>query len=182
MDQPALQAVRDACADLARSDHEANDMEEELEDEEPFDPRKFKSLTDYLAQKDVRMFDRHRRGDIPRHWQSKSEQARKKRFKKAFHDEESSLTDLDVMDEAVFTRKKVRVKLCGHWIWNYASNVDMTRSGWLIFSIMTNCGLFKATELCRSWNELFELSVLTVFNYFPSSFKARRETDSSSSS
>ena len=171
MEEPSLQLVRDACADLARSEQETEDLAEEVH-EAPTGEAKYKSFTHYLPKEDIGMFARHRRGDIPDNWQSKKEKQRKKRFAKAFLDEdEATYTDLGLMNDSVFTKRKVRVKICGHWIWNYASNVDMTRAGWLIFSIMTKCSLFKATELCRSWDGFFELSVLAIFNYFPSSFK-----------
>lgn len=170
MEQPPLQAVRDACADLARGEHEVDEVEDPEEVAAPAPT--YTSSTDFLVKNDVRMFDDWRRGDIPKQWQSKREQERKERFQKLFPGgQDQTFTDFGAEDNDVFKRKKVRARLCGHYVWNYASNVDMPRSGWLLFSIMTNCSLHKATELCPSWNEFYELSVLTCFNYFPSAFR-----------
>lgn len=164
MEQPDLQIVRDACADLARSEVEP-EIEKEALDVGNSDTNKS------AERSDVRMFELRNR-KMPTNWRSKRERARKARFDTLFQGEDSTFVDFGVKPERdTFQRKKVRVKLCGHWIWNYASDVDMARSGWLIFSIMTNCSLSKATELCRSWKEFYELSVLTVFNYFPASFR-----------
>jgi hypothetical protein len=44
----------------------------------------------------------------------------------------------------------------------------MSRGGWLQFSIIAkDCSLFQAVSLARSWDEFFELNILTCNHYFP---------------
>jgi hypothetical protein len=171
MEQPDLQIVRDACADLGRSEEEAQEDEEDVTETDIAENRS-NSLTKILVQKDVRIFENSWRDGMPRQWHSSRREERKKRFKK-LKDEGQTFTDFGIRtdNKEGFQRHKVRVKVCGHWIWNYASDSELKRSGWLLFSMMTNCSLFKATQLCRSWSEFFELSILTIFNYFPTSFR-----------
>lgn len=45
----------------------------------------------------------------------------------------------------------------------------MARDGWLQFSIMAKeCPFNEAVELCRNWDEFYELQTLTLWNFFPS--------------
>lgn len=44
----------------------------------------------------------------------------------------------------------------------------MSRGGWLQFSVIAkDCSLFQAVHLARSWDEFFELNILTLNHYFP---------------
>jgi hypothetical protein len=44
----------------------------------------------------------------------------------------------------------------------------MSRGGWLQFSVIAkDCSLFQAVSLARSWDEFFELNILTLNHYFP---------------
>ena len=44
----------------------------------------------------------------------------------------------------------------------------MSRGGWLQFSVIAkDCSLFQAVSLARSWDEFFELNILTCNHYFP---------------
>ena len=45
----------------------------------------------------------------------------------------------------------------------------MARGGWLHFSILArNTKLADAIELCRNWDEFFELNISVIYGYFPS--------------
>lgn len=66
--------------------------------------------------------------------------------------------------------KKIRVKICGRTIWNYPSDQAMSRGGWFHFpTTAKDSGLNTAIELCRNWEEFFELNVLACWGYFSAS-------------
>lgn len=66
--------------------------------------------------------------------------------------------------------QKMRVKVCGRYIYNYPSEKAMNRGGWLHFCIIAkDSDLFDAIKLCRSWDEFFELNILAIFQFFPAS-------------
>lgn len=45
----------------------------------------------------------------------------------------------------------------------------MARDGWLQLSVMAkDCSFNGAVELCRNWDEFYELQTLTLWNFFPS--------------
>ena len=47
------------------------------------------------------------------------------------------------------------------------SEMAMKRGGWLHFSVIAkNSSLFDAVELCRHWDEFFELSTLAAYQFF----------------
>ncbi|KAK5709857.1 hypothetical protein LTR17_019415 [Elasticomyces elasticus] len=157
-EQPSLQEIRDACADFFRGDT-PKEAESEEEEEDEVDP----------ISKNVQRF-KHK--TVPEKWQSKHEltvQQKKKTRRMAGEDEGQTLVDFGTMEDGKFKNTLVRVKVCGRTIWNYPSASALTRSGWLHYSVIAKGSrLFDAIELCRSWEEFWELNVLAIFQYFPS--------------
>ncbi|PGH03249.1 hypothetical protein AJ80_08714 [Polytolypa hystricis UAMH7299] len=122
--------------------------------------------------------DKH---SIPRSWKSKREkklsgkpdkpemtnniQSLMNRRTMAGNDEKESTgnqIDFGELDDNKDPRKKnkFRVKICGRHIYNYPSAKSMSRGGWLHFSIIAkDCSFYRAVELCKSWEEFFELNI-----------------------
>ncbi|KAI1105673.1 hypothetical protein F4804DRAFT_303681 [Jackrogersella minutella] len=154
VEQPSLQDIRDACADLIRGDEpEAEEKDGDIAEEESFedvilqerrygylqDPDWF--VTNMLAQR-KKLIDS--KEGLPK---------LKKTFKKRRRQP-----------------KKMKIQVCGKSIWNYSSENSMSRDGWLQFSVMAkNCDLKHAVQLCRNWNEFSQLNFLTIWQYFPAS-------------
>ena len=86
-------------------------------------------------------------------------------------DEEKGTTMIDfgdIDDERKLKSKKMRVKICASYIYNYPSGTAVTRSGWLQFCLIAkDSDLHDAIKLCRHWNEFWDLNVLSIFQYFP---------------
>lgn len=164
MEKPDLQDIRDACADLARGEEEAN-LDESEDDNEL-----------QVGSKEKNEFQipfRKKTGVLPNSWQSKQEkllQKRKKMKQSLGHEEEQGMfIDFGVIDdEGDYKRKKMRVKICGRSIWNYRSERALTHEGWFHFSIIAkDSNLYDAVKLCRHWDEFFELNILAIYHYFP---------------
>lgn len=164
MEQPPLQEVRDACADLKRGVEEesfgdsidSDDDIDEDEDEDEGGPKRM--FAGPLRMKYV-----------PKKWKPKRDSNRK--LEDIIPEETAQeLIDFGILDdEGKFSKKKMRIKICGRSIWNYSSESAMSRRGWLHFcAVAKDCDLNKAIELCRSWNEFAELNMLVMFGYFPS--------------
>ena len=100
MEQPPLQMVRDACADLARSENEEEakaDDEDEAEEEKALHHKDWKSPIELLDRADVRIFDRGVRAGMPRQWFSQKEIERKKRSRYAFaQPDDATYTDFGI--------------------------------------------------------------------------------------
>lgn len=154
MEQPGLQQLRDACADLERGENEEDDDENDTTVARPHSYR----------------YHIVRPNAIPRSYQTKREKALKDKRDKAIGAGAGAMVDFgDIDDRGQYHIKKIRVKVCGKYIYNYPSEKAMSRGGWLQFSIMAkDCTLFEAVSLCRNWNEFFELSILATYQYFPS--------------
>ncbi|EEQ92317.2 uncharacterized protein BDCG_07437 [Blastomyces dermatitidis ER-3] len=173
LEQPELQDIRDACADFARGDTDSAEFSDFDEEEEP-EPESDDDDTDddWVVRRS------HRRHNIPDKWQSKREKkisAKRERRKKTLDaggagEGQGSAIDFGQLDsEDSRIQQKIRVKLCGRHIYNYPSTKSMSRGGWLHFSIIAkDCNFFRAVELCKSWEEFFELNILASYNYFPS--------------
>ncbi|QDS75109.1 hypothetical protein FKW77_007267 [Venturia effusa] len=158
MEQPDLQQIRDACADLTRED-EPDDPE--ADDEE--DPTDMNTKDWRGIPKDLRMFDPRisKRGAIPETWKPKREGKPgpsggvPSRRADAL-DSDGVMVDFGELDDkGEYLKKKMRVKICGRYIWNYASQSAKSRSGWLQFSVIAgNCSLFiqylsmKSSTVC----------------------------------
>ncbi|KAK8177488.1 hypothetical protein IWX90DRAFT_447605 [Phyllosticta citrichinensis] len=153
MEQPGLQEIRDACADLGRGDDEEEDDDDE---DRVAKPRSMP--VGMLATA------------IPRHFQVEREKNLIKKSEQiAAQDGHGTRVDFgDFDDSGQYVVRKIRVKVCGKWIYNYPSNKAMTRRGWMQFSIIAkDCSLEDAIHLCKSWDEFFELSALALHKYFP---------------
>lgn len=165
MEKPSLQEIRDACADLKRGDEEFDenaDEEDEGEDNDIDEP--------------LRMTDERLGGGpkslVPSKWKGEREiQGLAAKFQSIPEGDGTTFVDFgDCDDKGQYTKKKMRVKVCGRYIWNYASETAMSRRGWLHFCIIAkDCTLFDAMGLCRTWDEFMDLNQLTSFHYFPGS-------------
>jgi hypothetical protein len=160
LERPGLQEIRDACADLHRTEVENTSAEMDSEEDENHEQTKEQSV---LSK---RLFS----GLGPKKWKPKKKRETHP-LERTIADQSGAVVDFgEINDEGVYTKKLMRVKLCGKTIWNYASNTAMTRHGWLHFSIIAkDHDLFSAIHLCRTWDEFFELSTLALFHYFPAS-------------
>ena len=167
MDNPGLQEIRDACADLGRVAEEGEDEDEDEPAHEEL------SKTDRISKR--LGIPRRFRSAIPDKWASEREKRVKKQGGVPPHimDQlaESQKTMIDfgnIDDESKFQSRKIRIKVCGKDIYNYRSEKAISRGGWLHFSILAkDSDLHQAVELCRNWEEFWELNVLSTFQYFP---------------
>jgi len=150
LERPALQDLRDACADLFRGDEpEEEDHEEEEEQGE--------TLEELILQE-------------RRHGHLADPYALYEQFSKVLPSLKKSKSEAGSKSPPEETNRKMKVQVCGRSIWNYASEKSMPRSGWLHFSIMAkDCHFEHALELCRNWDEFSELNFLCCWQYFPAS-------------
>ncbi|PIA96173.1 hypothetical protein CB0940_10666 [Cercospora beticola] len=160
LEQPSLQELRDACADFARGELEDSDdeVDEDEEDEQEAYDRS-------IAPKPHRLFRKQKRA-LPDYWKANHEKQSKKR---TVYNEGATRVDFgDIDDNGQFQSKKIRIRVCGKTIWNYPSERSVSRRGWLHFSIIAKgTKLGSAIQLCRNWNEFYELNILALFGYFP---------------
>lgn len=170
MENPGLQEVRDACADLFRSEGDEVEADIEMAEPEPNDKKNGRANDKNLLK------PYKRKGDLPDSWKPKREIA-KQAQDMAMMPTIDSLTGLgeggainfgESKDIKKEYQKKIRVKICGRSIWNYPSNKAMNRGGWLHFCIIAkDSSLHDAVALCRHWDEFFELNILAIWHYFP---------------
>lgn len=179
MDDPGLQEIRDACADLGRG--------EEEDDNEGGNAEKDPEI-DRLASKvrKIRVFEKmkrfHRKNklqnqQLPETWVPEREKQThyyrmlQQKFEDQSNPEDKGKTWIDfgdVDDEGRFRSKKVRIKVCGRYIYNYPSEKAISRGGWLQFCLIAkDSDLHDAIKLCRHWDEFFDLNILANFQYFP---------------
>lgn len=131
VEQPTLQALRDACADFARDNE--SDVELAREDE----VRQHAS-TQIPARKNVY--------DLLREW-SMFQNLISPVGRKALEEQ----ADLLLAEDAPKKSGKMKVRICGRGIWNYGSENAMARNGWLPCSIMAkDCSFEEAIALCRN--------------------------------
>ena len=181
MDNPGLQEIRDACADLGRG-------EEEEDDEDEGGSPKEDSEVDKLAaeMRRTRVFEEMKRlrrkkiqqnKQLPETWAPEREKQThhhkmlQQRFEDQSNPEDKGKTWIDfgkLDDEGKFKSKKLRVKICGRYIYNYPSEKAISRGGWLHFCLIAkDSDLHDAIKLCRHWDEFFDLNILANFQYFP---------------
>ncbi|KAF2744666.1 hypothetical protein M011DRAFT_470254 [Sporormia fimetaria CBS 119925] len=166
VERPSLQDVRDACADFVRakggdkqedSDDDADTEESEEHDEEKVIP----SMYDMSFAPPDR--------SIPSVFKTKREQAlqrEREQKRKALGDVALQLPELETEEKG----KRVRIKICGRYINHYPSEKALPRGGWYHFCIIAkDSDLHDAIQLCRNWNEFFELNTLCLYHYFPAS-------------
>jgi hypothetical protein len=166
LERPGLQVVRDACADFIR---ERDSVEEEEEEEEGTDTKYDGDATDPMPKKHKQT----RLWKAPlEEYETKREKAAKKNKKQPLDPEEiNEGRPLDfgkITDETEYPRTRLRIKICGRYMYNYPSEKALNRGGWFHFSIIAkDSDYFDVVELCRNWNEFFELNILCLYNYFP---------------
>ncbi|OAL29420.1 hypothetical protein AYO22_02314 [Fonsecaea multimorphosa] len=178
LEKPQLQEIRDACADFCRK-HDDQDAVARADDESNQDEDSEKED----GMWDFKLREKRHKHHLPKIWQSNREKAIRTAQPQTSAALEEMLDQAENLDadhgtridfgtidaEGKLHRGNLRVKICGHYIYNYPYQGAMKRGGWLHFCIMAReCSLFKAVELCKSWDEFFELSVLTLYHYFPS--------------
>ena len=179
LDNPGLQEIRDACADLARGEEEEDHEKNAESDDE--DPEVGKSI-ERLKRIGLSSKKPTRKG-LPDTWAPQREKQvaknRRQRLQTVDHtpsmfgepEEEKGKTLIDfgdVDDEGKFKSKKMRVKICGRYIYNYPSERAISRGGWLQFCLIAKSSdLHDAIKLCRHWDEFFDLNILANFQYFP---------------
>jgi hypothetical protein len=169
LERPGLQDVRDACADFIR---ERDGVEEEEEEEEvgTEDDGDVKDHTDRMSSKH-RSTTRLWKGPLDQ-YKTKRERAAKKDKKQSRKPQEPEVGGLldfgKTTDESEYPRKRLRIKICGRYMYNYPSEKALNRGGWFHFSVIAkDSDYFDVVELCRNWNEFFELNILCLYNYFP---------------
>jgi hypothetical protein len=169
LERPRLQDVRDACADFLRERDGVEDLEEPEPPTVEVDEYAPKSRIPEEYQFKIK------KGLMPERYQTNREKSAMKAGKragkksKAFDGENNGPLDFGkVTDESQYTRKRTRIKICGRYMYDYPSEKALNRGGWFHFSIIAkDSSFFDAVELCRNWNEFFELNILCLYNYFP---------------
>jgi hypothetical protein len=157
MENPSLEDIRDACADLKRRDEESE--KEEVDDDGDDDD-------DEIRFGDPRL-GHGRKSGVPSKWKGKAPKLAP-RFAPSTKGDGPEFVDFGKPEANSLRTVKMRVRVCGKHIWNYASETAMSRRGWLNFCIIAkDCTLFDAMGLCRTWDEFMELNQLTSFHYFP---------------
>ena len=181
MDNPGLQEIRDACADLGREVDEEDDVYEEPEEEE--EDEAADKLNSRLKQMGLANNQQKWRG-LPSSWAPEREKkvTESKYARQGMVDalgdifnkesgEIGSQTLIDfgeIDDNSKFKSKKIRVRVCGKYIYNYPSEKAINRGGWLHFCLIAkDSDLRDAIKLCRHWDEFFDLNILATFQYFP---------------
>ena len=180
MDTPGLQEIRDACADLGRGEEEDN--------EDASGSAKEDCEVDKLAaeMRRTRVFEEMKRfqrkntrqnKQLPETWAPEREKQThyhkmlQQRFEGQSIPEDKGKTWIDfgeLDDEGKSKSKKLRVKVCGRYIYNYPSEKAISRGGWLQFCLIAkDSDLHDAIKLCRHWDEFFDLNILANFQYFP---------------
>lgn len=165
LERPGLQDVRDACADFVRErDGEEEEEANSLSDDDDMGEK------EHIPRKH-RLIPKHR-DELPDKYQTKREKAAKKAKKKPvglYDSDERGILDFgNTTDESQYSRKRMRIKVCGRYMYNYPSEKALNRGGWYHFSVIAkDSDLFDAVELCRNWNEFFELNILCLYHYFP---------------
>ncbi|KAF1961597.1 hypothetical protein CC80DRAFT_462884 [Byssothecium circinans] len=169
LERPKLQDVRDACADFVRQrDGDAHDLDDEAskEDDEEEERRPKRKSDKYIMK-----FREHK--TMPDKYQTKREKAAKKARvgpKEIFgEDEQDAIVNFGkVTDEKDYKHKRTFITICGRKMYHYPSEKALSRGGWYHFSVIAkDSSLFDAVELCRNWNEFFELNILCLHHFFP---------------
>ena len=180
MDDPGLQEIRDACADLGRGEEEDDEDEGNSAEEDP----EVNKLA--IKVRRTRVFEKMKRfhqkvtgqnQQLPETWAPEREKQNhhhkmlQQRFEDQSNPEDKGKTWIDfgdINDEGNFRSKKLRIKVCGRYIYNYPSEKSISRGGWLQFCLIArDSDLHDAIKLCRHWDEFFDLNILANFQFFP---------------
>lgn len=165
LERPGLQDVRDACADFIRERDGVEDEEKgDLSDAED-------DKNEGHIPREHRLVPRHKNGQ-PDKYQTKREKAAKKAkplpAEMSDDVEPGAVNFGTIVDEDQYSRKRMRIKVCGRYMYHYPSEKALNRGGWYHFSVIAkDSDLFDAVELCRNWNEFFELNILCLHHFFP---------------
>jgi hypothetical protein len=156
VEQPTLQAIRDACADFIRArDADNGQQDGESHVDGGTDESEEMSTADMMRRE--RRYGELQGGTMMQRYLTTP--ARRALAEK---------TGLVKVPKPPPRPQKMQVTLCGKTIWNYASESAMAREGWLHFSILANgCSLDAAIELCRNWAEFNQLNILSQWQFFP---------------
>ena len=181
LDNPGLQEIRDACADLGRGEEEDDDVDDETEDDLELE-KADDSMEDQLRKTNLSNQPR-KHLKMPDKWAPTREKeiatSKKGRqslvehsggmFGGAGKDPSRTMIDFGKLDDQrIFKSKKIRVRICGRYIYNYPSERAVNRDGWLQFCLIAkDSDLHDAINLCRHWDEFFDLNILSIFQYFP---------------
>jgi hypothetical protein len=183
LERPKLQVVRDACADFVRAkegepeEEDDDDIEPEEEDDEPPESR-FRPVPEKY-----RWFKERNR--MPEKYQTKREKAAAKSAAKhelvhplGEQEKDGVINFGKITDEKEYKRKRTRIKICGRYMYDYPSEKALNRGGWYHFSVIAkDSNMFDAVELCRNWNEFFELQILCLYHYCKCWHEARAVVD-----
>lgn len=182
LDSPGLQEIRDACADLGRGDEDEDDVYEEPEVNSDTDK------TEERLQKLGLSNKIGNRAGLPDTWATSREKQMKssQQKRRSILDQSTGIGSSGVTAEATEKKikpmldfgesddekksksKKMRVRVCGRYIYNYPSERAVSRGGWLQFCLIAkDSDLHDAIKLCRHWDEFFDLNILSIFQYFP---------------
>lgn len=180
LDNPGLQEIRDACADFGRDDEEEDDVFDEPGEEVEVDKK-----VERLKRLGLSNGTRTGRGELPKTWAPEREKqiTNEQRERQSIVEQSGAYDGVpeegkgqtmidfgDIDDEGKFKSRKMRVRVCGRYIYNYPSEKAVSRGGWLQFCLIAkDSDLHDAIQLCRHWQEFFDLNVLSIFQYFPAS-------------
>ena len=179
LDNPGLQEIRDACADLGRGEEENDDEGGGAEEDHDIGKVAAKMKKTRLSEDMERFRQKKIRQNrkLPESWaperekQAQHHEMLQQRFEDQSNPEDKGKTWIDfgdLDDEGKFHSKKMRVKICGRYIYNYPSEKAISRGGWLQFCLSAkDSDLHDAIKLCRHWDEFFDLNILANFQYFP---------------
>ena len=180
MDNPGLQEIRDACADLGRGEEEDNEGEGESTEEDAEVDKLAAEMRRTRVFEEMKRFRRkniRQNKQLPKAWAPEREKQAhhykmlQQRFEDQSNPEDKGKTWIDfgeLDDEGKFKSKKLRVKVCGRHVYNYPSEKAISRGGWLQFCLIAkDSDLHDAIKLCRHWEEFFDLNILANFQYFP---------------
>ena len=170
LENPSLQDIRDACADLLRGDDEGHPSTEVGSH-----GQRQKAAVNDKTNGWVPMWRFSKERPMEK-WMPKRElEQRQRRYrqnqvmnKQGDPDDEDQQLNFDIDDSSTIKNERMRVKVCGRYIYNYPSENRMNRGGWLHFCIIAkDSDLSDAIKLCRTWEEFYELNTLAVWKYFP---------------
>lgn len=153
VEMPTLQSLRDACPDFLRGDQPDDDGDEAVDERD-----RFSSAAEYIRH-------HFRYGDLKDSFLLEPLSSISRRVLRS-----SDEILEDIADDEECNDKKMEVCVCERNIWNHSSQRSMARDSWLHFSIMAKDRQFPdAIELCRNWDEFYELNILAMWQYFPAS-------------
>lgn len=143
LEDPSVQDIRDACADLMR------------EDDQPEEDRPRLGNTDSG-------FGGGERSN------GQEDDDGQDAYDPTLDPDDFGAVDFGAVDDTKPQQQRIKVTVCGKTIWNYASEKAMSRDGWLQFSIMAkDARLDESVQLCRHWDEFSDLNNLALWNFFP---------------